>query len=624
MAVDLAVELFLDGDWVDITPDVRVDPGLTITFGVPNESATADPSTCTLTVNNRDGKYSPRNPAGPYYGHLTRNTPLRVLVGSGPDNSRFAGEVSEFPGRWNLPGTDVWTPLVASGVLRRLARANALDSTLVSGIRKIITGGNITGYWPMEDQSGSTYFASGMHAGGPPATFLGSPVLAAVDPLVSTNPIPTFNNAGANASPAIVTGTGHTVGFLLSMPEGGTANGAEILRVQSLVGTIAIWVLTYETGGLFRLRAYTQPGGAGYTEVLNTVSNQVLDGNTRWVTLEHRNVGANVQWNLSATGIGTSSGTILNQQVGAPSRVYVGYGLTYGAPITGDVAIGHLITGNVFQAAATLDFDAALRGYAGETTAARMTRVAALAGIPMTVMGGTATSTLLGPQPDGTALDVMRAAEAADVGGILRESITEVGLVYMTRSARYSRAVQVALDYEGGDLSPPLEPTDDDANVRNDVTVTRIDGTSVRTIAETGPLNAQEYPDGVGPYPYQATLNLYTDSQVADVANWILTQGTIDETRWPQLTVDLVKNADLVAAIEPLRPGYRLTVDNLPDWSGAESADLHAIGWTEFIGSHRRLITFNCVPGGEGTAYNVLILDDLTYGVLDSDNHLGM
>ncbi|MDQ2622563.1 MAG: hypothetical protein M3Y45_05930, partial [Actinomycetota bacterium] len=65
------VELFLDGDWVDISTDVRVDPGPVITFGIKNEAGLADPAQCDLVVNNRDGRYSPRNPAGPYYGHLT-------------------------------------------------------------------------------------------------------------------------------------------------------------------------------------------------------------------------------------------------------------------------------------------------------------------------------------------------------------------------------------------------------------------------------------------------------------------------------------------------------------------------------------------------------------------------
>lgn len=39
-----------------------------------------DPTKCTLTLNNRHGKYSPRNPYSPYYGVLGRNTPLRVTI----------------------------------------------------------------------------------------------------------------------------------------------------------------------------------------------------------------------------------------------------------------------------------------------------------------------------------------------------------------------------------------------------------------------------------------------------------------------------------------------------------------------------------------------------------------
>ncbi|MEU4675737.1 hypothetical protein [Micromonospora sp. NPDC023737] len=55
--------------------------GITITRGRPNEGREPDLTQCNLVLNNKGGRYSPRNPNSPYYGLLGRNTPIRVRVG---------------------------------------------------------------------------------------------------------------------------------------------------------------------------------------------------------------------------------------------------------------------------------------------------------------------------------------------------------------------------------------------------------------------------------------------------------------------------------------------------------------------------------------------------------------
>lgn len=610
------VELFLDGDWVDITADVRVDPGPVINFGIKNEAGLADPAQCELVVNNRDGRYSPRNPAGPYYGHLTRNTPLRVFDEDG--NPRFAGEIAEFPARWNLPGTDVWSSLVASGILRRLNRSNVLDSTLVVGLRKIAAGGNITGYWPMEDLPGSTSFASEIPAAAPGLVYSGTPILANVDPGVSSKPIPTWAGATGRFVPAAATGTGFTAGFFLCVPSGGTSDFADVLRVRTTSGTANLWVLRYDDANDGQLTLLIRNEETETTLATISLTNVApLNGRNVYIKLEAGNNGSAVDWYVQPYGTGVGNGSSLaSNSTGAPLWALIG------SQIATDVGIGQLVLGKTSSALFTADLDNALLGYAGENAATRIARICTLAGIPIALLGSAGDSARLGPQPDGAILDVLRDAEKAD-GGILRDSITQVGLVYMTRSARYSQDPVLELDYDTGHLSPPLEPTDDDQHIRNDVTATRTGGSSARAVAETGPLNTQDYPDGIGPYPFADTYNVYSDDQLPDLAAWLLTQGTIDETRWPQVTVDLVKNNDLAADVALIRPGYRVTVDNLPPWQGAGSADLHAIGWSERFGG-KRTITFNCEPGGAGTGWNVLILDDAVRGVLDTDNRLAL
>lgn len=80
-ALDVVVELQLGTAWTNIIKYVFTRDPITITRGRQDEGSQPDPTQCTLTLNNRDGRFSPRNPLGPYYGVLGRNTPLRVRVG---------------------------------------------------------------------------------------------------------------------------------------------------------------------------------------------------------------------------------------------------------------------------------------------------------------------------------------------------------------------------------------------------------------------------------------------------------------------------------------------------------------------------------------------------------------
>lgn len=74
-----AVELQIAGTWVDVTADLSQD-GITIVRGRQDEGAAVEPSVCRFALTNTDGRYSPRNPASPYFGQIGRNTPVRASV----------------------------------------------------------------------------------------------------------------------------------------------------------------------------------------------------------------------------------------------------------------------------------------------------------------------------------------------------------------------------------------------------------------------------------------------------------------------------------------------------------------------------------------------------------------
>lgn len=84
---ELVTEMFIGGVWVDISADVRGKDVVHFTSGKSDRSSSTSPSTSSFTLNNGPSKvagtlgqracYSLRNPVGPYYERLTRNTQIR-------------------------------------------------------------------------------------------------------------------------------------------------------------------------------------------------------------------------------------------------------------------------------------------------------------------------------------------------------------------------------------------------------------------------------------------------------------------------------------------------------------------------------------------------------------------
>jgi hypothetical protein len=164
------VELFLNGSWTDITSYVMTRDGnekVVITRGRSSEGASTDPASCQFQLNNRDGRFSPRNPVGPYYGVIGRNTPLRVSVpdGLGGKSYRFWGEVTSWPQRWDITGNDVWVELEAAGLLRRLQQGETPTTSVLYRAINDPAQPNLLAYWPMEDAADSTSIASALTNG---------------------------------------------------------------------------------------------------------------------------------------------------------------------------------------------------------------------------------------------------------------------------------------------------------------------------------------------------------------------------------------------------------------------------------------------------------------------------
>lgn len=94
--LDAQVDIQLASTWTPIKSYVLQRDGagapITIGRGRADESASTNPATLTCDINNRDGRFSVRNPTGPYFGQIGRNTPIRVSVPSQNTHLRLADD----------------------------------------------------------------------------------------------------------------------------------------------------------------------------------------------------------------------------------------------------------------------------------------------------------------------------------------------------------------------------------------------------------------------------------------------------------------------------------------------------------------------------------------------------
>ncbi|MEV0114468.1 hypothetical protein AB0H77_14625 [Streptomyces sp. NPDC050844] len=526
---------------------------------------------------------------------------------------RFAVEISEWPPRWTPSGADVWVPIEAAGVLRRMGQgAKALDSTL----RRRIPSYQPLAYWPMEDGREATQ-ASSPIAGLSPLR-LTRANWAAVDSLPSSGALPTLaSNSGSlpmmdgrvPASSGSL--SGWSVQFVYRL-DSVPADLRTFLRIRS-TGTVAEWYLQQQNNGA-RILGRNDDGGTVVSQDIGTTN----DLFNQWMRVEFRvtQSGSTVEWVIRWTDVGGDAGSFsgtFTGTIGRPTAVASppdGY-----SPLLDGMAIGHI---SVWPTATTAAYDGAIDAWTGESAINRMVLLSAEESVALALAGDQASSEAVGAQLPAALLDLLAEAAEAD-GGILYEDRTRAALRYRARTTLYNQSPALALAY-AGEVAPPLEPVDDDQHVRNDVTVSRSGGSSARVVKESGPLSIQAPPAGVGRYDEALTLSLAHDHQAEPIAAWRVHLGTVDEARHPTVRIRLHKAPHLIPAVLALGIGDKIRITDLPPWLPPGPVDLIVTGYSETFGIRTWDIEFTCNPAGPWT---VGVTDDVLLGRVDTDgSHL--
>lgn len=507
---------------------------------------------------------------------------------------RFSGEVSQWPQRWDVTGKDVYVPLEASGILRRLTQgASALKSTLYRGY----TSATFTpkAYWPCEDAAGATSIASGL--GGPPMIISGTLQPAQFDRFKCSSPLPLLGASDWIGNVPFYAGTGNVQAwFLMYIPTGAAVVGQDIFHVYT-TGTATHWTIYYHAGtGSLRVEAYDSAD----TQLFSTVIGFTVNDRLLRVSFDLAQNGANIDWTVNTLEVGQSvgfggGGTLNARTISRCVQVRVNSFANLDP--NGQIAIGHISVHD--QIRNLFDLYRELNAYTGEAAGRRVQRLCGEEGVGFRAVGDADATAAMGAQLPAELIALLREAEDAD-GGILYEPRDMFGLAYRARESLYNQAAGLALDYTAKHLSG-IEPTDDDQQTRNDITVQRAAGSSARAVQETGTLSVAAPPAGVGRYDEQVTLNLQADAQVADAAGWLLHLGTVDEARYPILVLDLARgvfaaDSALTLATQDLDVGGRLTVVHPPAWLPPDAITQLAQGMAETMSNFAHRLGVNCSP----------------------------
>ncbi|WP_435107358.1 hypothetical protein [Nocardiopsis synnemataformans] len=504
---------------------------------------------------------------------------------------RFVGEISSWPPRWDLSDSDVWVPIQAAGIGRRLGQG---AKPLASSLRRGIPGYRPLAYWPMEDGSQSTQAAEITGNMGALATTGVS--YAEVDTLISSGPLPKVL-AGARIRSASIPSRDSgawEVNMMLRLEEATESTDyQEFLTVYTSTMRVRASTRQYTDGRpVMVLHIYDQDDVLlhGTSEYMDAPVPRMigawarvrlrawLDGTTQRIDLRF--------FDLDDRGWGTTASP--GRRAGALAHIDT----TFGTEL-GDLAVGHITAWG--SDLATAYFFAA-PGYAGEAAADRLSRLSVGEQVPVLVVGDA--DTALGPEPEGTFLDGVGAAMDADLG-VPGEPRDSLGLLYRARKDLYNREPVITLDYRSGHISDPVEPVDDDQQLRNDIETKRDHGSSFHVVDEDGPLGVAT----VGRYDESVTLSLASDSQLADQAGWRLHLGTVDELRWPSIRVNLAnpRMREHIPAILGLDAGDRIRILHPPHWTQASDLDLIVQGYEERIGAFVWELTLTCTPASAWT-----------------------
>jgi hypothetical protein len=478
------------------------------------------------------------------------------------------------------------------------ARDSVVNGDAVVHIRPRPPATRPVGYWPMEDGKQATQISSGL-VDGTPMSIVGSPNFAVDSTVPSSAPLLKLNDSELNVSIPDYTDTtlAFTVSFIVGMPSSDeAATGTDLLQFYTTGTAKSVDVQYTAVGnGSIKVLFFSVSGTLLYDTGDVDLS---LRGEHKEVSLLLRESGGAVTYNLFVRDLNGAVGGI--GPVTVTGVTTLGKILTFRVNPSGgyrDVAFGHLTAvPDIWEVWATLpDF----LGYTNREVSQRLMRLAYEEGFDFSYSRHwDMHSTRLGPQKTERLFDLLKQGPESD-GGFLVGPKGSVELKYISRGSICGQSPRVTLSVSGGELQPEFDPISDYTNVRNFITVERIDGASAVAESETGSLSTQAPPDGIGMRDRRFTISLGSDNQTQTHADYRLGLLTVHGYRLAEATIIAAGSGG--ASLEQL---MSIDVGSRVDITGMSSAkkifdDLPqlVLGYTLRLGDRfMPVMTMNCDP----------------------------
>lgn len=532
----------------------------------------------------------------------TNATTLNFLVDDYRlEDIEYAGNIVEFPVTWNQAGNDAIAQLKAAGPFRRLQQGQTpVKSPLGRQLASAAVSGPVLGLWMMEDDSGSLT-GSTQSTGSSVATALdvsfgasadlpGSLQQAKLNSAISSLRMSTSQRV-ANALPNGLNVT--TFYRLAAVPP---IAGAGLWTIGA-TGPITSWTLSVNNAS-FTLVGYDGSGTAVATPA--ATSYPAGFDVTKWfaVTFYANNIAGTVSYNVYYHQVGTGNGfgsgpggTFATASVTSASSVAITGSATMAGAFIGPIRIGD----NSFPFLAQ-SFRNVASGWFGELAGDRINRLCLESGVASAVES--ATTEPMGIQRVNPLFSLLRECEAADFGTLYEAGW---GVAYRPRALRYARTPVLVLDRSSGHLADPPTPTLDDQRLINDVTLSRDGGAqNVRYFDQTSVTNE-------GTYDTSLSINTSTDDVLPNQAAWRVYLGITQELRWPDLSLDLMRNTSLIAAWRSRVFGDRMTVANELLQVAGSPPDVIIEGTSVTLSAFEWTAQANCSPA---RPWDMATLDD--------------
>jgi hypothetical protein len=526
------------------------------------------------------------------------------------DRTRFYGELSSLVPTADKSGVDIYVPVNASGMIRRLTQG---ASPVSSPMYRNFSQYSPAGYWPLEDGSTSTVAGSAVN-GGKAATATAITFGAAPNGVLpGTSTVAQFQDTTSRLQFTIPKAT--TTGIV---------SGVFYARLSALPAAGTKTLFTFYTSGTCRTITVALSSAAWITTFLDGDGNTLatsnvlvtgIDPSKQWIGFNvllqtsGPNVNYSIRWDdVGSTGVGVGPASLGAATIGVPTG---GYTNSVADAAFLDAQIAH-----VFMATTNFDltdsnFANASNAWLNELAGARLLRLAAENGVFLRVIGYAASTELMGYQLIDTFMNNVYDCADTD-GGVLGEARDELSIIYYTRQSLELRQDAV-LSYDDSHFSDILQPVDDDGGFTNDVTVSRPGGSSARVIITDGPTSISPPPAGVGPYQTEVSRNA-TDARLPAVAGWMALAGSWDAARFPNIPVamhrtEITGNDSVFASLIALELGNTILLSQMPVWLGPDDVPVLMEGYTETLGKFTWDFVFNCITAGPYEAVPILNSD---------------